>query len=159
MGAVAGAGYRTAGPGADCVCTGCVLYACGGLCDQRLCRSQNRRPCEAHAVASISQRRGQRERGQMAVCHPRPDLVCAGVNHEPDDHSVVAWWTGAGVDLSVYEALYPSASGGAGGGLWLVDSDGMGGGERIGSAGVLAAIFCQSGVDGGLRYAICHGRS
>ncbi len=35
---------------------------------------------------------------------------------------------GAGVGLSLYEALYPSAAGGAGRGVWLVDSDGVCGG-------------------------------
>lgn len=55
-------------------------------------------------------------------------LFPAGVNPQHHDHSAFRCGAGVGLGVSVYEALYPPASGGAGRGVWLVDSDGVCGG-------------------------------
>ncbi len=79
-------------------------------------------------------------------------LFPVGAHPQHHDHSAVGGGAGAGVGLSVYEALHSSAAGGAGRGLWLVDPDGLLGRQRIAAAELLADVPRQYSVGGGLRY-------
>jgi hypothetical protein len=54
---------------------------------------------------------------------------------------------------------YTHPAGGAGRGVWLVDPDGLLGGQRIAAAELLADVPRQYSVGGGLRYPVCDGRS
>lgn len=65
------------------------------------------------------------EKEARAVCRAGTDFVFTGADAEYDDHSVVDCRAGAGVGVPVYEAVYPSTASGAGGGVWLVDSNGF----------------------------------
>ena len=56
------------------------------------------------------------------------------------------------------ELTVPSSAGGAGRGVWLVDPDGVCGGERIRTAQLLAYVPGQYTLGRGVRYAICDGR-
>ncbi len=66
---------------------------------------------------------------RVAVPRTGAALIPAGVNAEHHDNSAFRRCARAGLGLSVHEALYPSASGCVGRGIWLVDSDGVCGGE------------------------------
>jgi len=62
-------------------------------------------------------------------------------------------------DLPFHETLHPLAAAVFGHGIRLVDSHGVWRDYRAVTLRMLDFVYCQFGVDGGLRYAICHGGS
>lgn len=78
-----------------------------------------------HRESTAAERGCHRERSPNAVCGTGAAGLPAGFDPQHDDHFVVRCGISISVGLPVYEALYASAAGGAGGGVWLVGPGGV----------------------------------